>query len=263
MMGIEGTGGQAERQQGRRAGGAPEAAIAIRAGGVRDGVGARGRGRRADAGKARPTERDVDVLRVIGEQFAVSMPQAQLLLGVGTERAARWSRDRWRKAGWVDSRVLLHNGPSIIWLTRAGQRVAGIDYKVWSPSVGNLEQILAINHVRIQVRRHVSDAAWICARELRRYDRPTVSEPPHRPDGVVDFGDDGGQVAVQIELFTRKRRYLLDNTEKLLDRYPGGVWYFARRPQQPTLMRVARDLGERVNVYDLPAAFDRWTATLP
>jgi hypothetical protein len=202
------------------------------------------------------------VLRVIGEQCAVSMPQAQALLAVGTERAARWSRDRWRKAGWVDSRVLLHNGPSMIWLTRAGQQVAGLDYKLWRPSVGLLDQILAVNYARIVVRRHRPDALWVCARELRRYDHQTSRQVPHRPDAVVRFGEQEG--AVQVELFARKRRYLVDNTETLLDRYTGGVWYFARQRERGALERFARDCGdERVKVYPLPENYDRWVPDQP
>ena len=60
---------------------------------------------------------------LIGEQYAITVDQLARLIG-RTHRTARWLRDRWRKAGWVESRQLAAGGPSFLWLTRQGTRIA-------------------------------------------------------------------------------------------------------------------------------------------
>jgi hypothetical protein len=67
------------------------------------------------------------------------------------------------------------------------------------------------------------------------------------------------EIAIQLEMFARTRRYLVANTETLLDRYTSGVWYFARQRERGALERFARDSGDdRVKVYPLPEGYDRW-----
>ena len=53
------------------------------------------------------TERDLRLLALIGEQYALSIEQlARLTTG------ARYLRDRWRRAGWVDGGRLTYTLPS-------------------------------------------------------------------------------------------------------------------------------------------------------
>jgi hypothetical protein len=56
--------------------------------------------RRQDAGHPRVSPRDLSLLRLIGEHYAVTLPQLARLIG-RSEHAARWLRARWQKAGWV------------------------------------------------------------------------------------------------------------------------------------------------------------------
>ena len=79
--------------------------------------------RRSDAGHIRVAQRDLELLRVVGEQFAITLPQLARLMG-RSEHAARWLRAR-----WVDGRALLVGGAVFVWLTRPGQRLSGLSYK--------------------------------------------------------------------------------------------------------------------------------------
>jgi hypothetical protein len=96
-----------------------------------------GRARRADAGLIRTTERDLRLLRIVGEQYALSVPQLARLMG-RSEHAGRWLRERWQRAGWVEGRALIVGQPPFVWLTRRGLSAAGLDYPVWRLTPGAL-----------------------------------------------------------------------------------------------------------------------------
>lgn len=55
---------------------------------------ARARPRRSDAGHVKLSARDLELLRFVGEQYAVTLPQLARLMG-RTVHAARWLRARW------------------------------------------------------------------------------------------------------------------------------------------------------------------------
>ena len=117
-------------------------------------------GRRADAGLPRATERDLRLLRVVGEQYAVTLPQLAVLMGRSVH-TARWLRDRWRRAGWVESRTVLAARPVFVWLTRSGSRAAGLDYPAWRPTPGLLAHVEAVTDVRLHVAATDPEARWI------------------------------------------------------------------------------------------------------
>src|SRR3954452_709954 len=155
--------------------------------------------RRADAGLIRVTERDLVLLRWVGDQYAVALPQLARLMG-RSEHAARWLRARWQRAGWAQGRTLLVGRPVFVWPTRDGSRVAGAGFKVWEPNAGALAHIEAVNDVRLLVAQRRPEAVWVCERELTA--RPLAGAPgvrAHRPDAVVQV-DGGRRVAVEVEL---------------------------------------------------------------
>lgn len=80
---------------------------------------------RIDATGVRCSHRDLKLLRFIGEQYAVTLPQLARLMD-RSYHAARWLRSRWERAGWVKGRALLVGEPVFIWLTRRGLGVAGL-----------------------------------------------------------------------------------------------------------------------------------------
>jgi hypothetical protein len=208
---------------------------------------AAGRRRRADAGLVRVSPRDVELLRVVGEQYAVTVPQLARLMG-RSEHAAVWLRKRWQRAGWVEGRALLVGRPVFVWPTRAGLEVAGLPYKPWAPSPGALAHVEAVTAVRLWLDARGHGWEWVPERELVR----EHGRQGHRPDALVLA--DGQQVPVEVELAQKKRERLEAIVRGHLAAHP-TVWYFAAPAPKRVLDELAAGLGgERLQVLPLPAA---------
>lgn len=208
------------------------------------------RQRRSDAGTLRCSARDLELLRIVGEQYAVTLPQLARMMGCSSH-AARWLRSRWERAGWARGRALLVGEPVFVWLTRRGQSLAGIEYSVWRPNAGMLAHIAAVTDVRLHVLDRHPGAAWVCERELHR-ELPGASggRQRHRPDGLVVI--DGREVAVEVELTLKRRARIEQIMAELVARY-GSVTYFAAPSPRRALQRLAAEIGRgRVQVLDLP-----------
>src|SRR5918999_4279307 len=95
------------------------------------------RRRRSDAGELRCSGRDLELLSIVGEQYALSLPQLTRLMGRSVH-AARWLRSRWERAGWARGRALLVGEPVFVWLTRRGLRLAGLPFRAWRENPGAL-----------------------------------------------------------------------------------------------------------------------------
>lgn len=84
------------------------------------------RGRRADRGVVRLTDRDIASLRWIGEQYAIRVDQLSCLLGRPanpvSDSTARGVVSRWVRAGFADYRKLIAGEPGFVWATRRGLR---------------------------------------------------------------------------------------------------------------------------------------------
>jgi len=211
---------------------------------------ARSRARRADAGSVRVSARDIELLRIVGEQYALTLPQLARLMRC-SEHAARWLRSRWERAGWAKGRALLVGEPVFVWLTRRGTSLAGIDYAVWRPNPGMLAHIAAVTDVRLHVLDGHPDATWVCERELHQELAATPGgRQRHRPDGLVVI--DGREVAVEVELTLKRRARIEQIMAELVARY-GSVTYFAAPAPRRALTAVAADIGrDRVQVLPLP-----------
>src|SRR5436190_253931 len=208
------------------------------------------RARRSDIGSIRCSQRDLDLLRVVGEQYAVTLPQLARMMGCSSH-AARWLRSRWERAGWARGRALLVGEPVFVWLTRRGQSLAGIDYSVWRANPGMLAHIAAVTDVRLHVLDRHPGGTWVCERELHReLGAAPGGRQRHRPDGLVVI--DGREVAVEVELTLKRRARIEQIMAELVARY-GSVTYFAASAPRRTLTAVAADIGrDRVQVLDLP-----------
>src|SRR5207253_5495356 len=115
----------------------------------------------------------------------VSLPQLAVLMG-RSSHAARWRRARWQQAGWVGGRALLVAWPVFLWLTGAGRRLAGGEFRLWRPNAGRLAHISAVNDVRLHVQARSPDARWVCERRLAR--ERARQRRAHLPDAVVEVG---------------------------------------------------------------------------
>lgn len=208
------------------------------------------RARRSDAGTVRCSARDLELLRTVGEQYAITLPQLARMMGCSLH-GARWLRSRWERAGWARGRALLVGEPVFVWLTRRGQSLAGIDCAVWRPNAGMLADIAAVTDVRLHVLDRHHGATWVCERELHRELAAAPGQRKrHRPDGLVVV--DGREVAVEVELTLKRRARIEQIMAELVARY-GSVTYFAAAAPRRALTAVAADIGrDRVQVLDLP-----------
>jgi DNA-binding CsgD family transcriptional regulator len=221
----------------------------------RAGTEGRRRAVRSDAGEVRCSPRDLELLRIVGEQYAISLPQLARLMGC-SGHAARWLRSRWERAGWARGRALVVGRPVFVWLTRRGQRIAGSDYALWRPNPGMLAHIDAVTEVRLDVAARHPGAEWVCERELyRELGAPPAARRRHTPDGLVVV--DGREVAVEVELTLKRRARMERIMRELVARY-GSVTYFAASAPRRSLERLADEVGGgRVQVLGLPAGATR------
>ena len=210
-------------------------------------VAGRLRKRRVDAGSVRLSERDGPVLRLIGEQYAVSVDQLARLIG-RSHRTGRWLRDRWRQAGWVESRQLTVDGPSFLWLTGAGGRLAGSPFRTWRPNAALVPHIEAVTEVRLLLERQ-HPHAWVCERALAQRLRSQGTRA-HLPDAVLETGNK--RIAVEVELTLKSRARLEALLFELAQSYD-RVWYFAAPTLLPRLREIAGELPwQNVAVHAYP-----------
>lgn len=147
-------------------------------------------------GARRASLRDRKLLRVIGEQFVVTLPQLAFLIG-RSDRSARWLRTRWQRAGWIDARQFFTSAPTFCWLTCAGLRVAGLRYKVWQPAGAGamLLKMAALVEVRLAVERQFPQVVWTPRRDLFALRRDHI-QPEHVSDALLTL--DGTEVALEL-----------------------------------------------------------------
>lgn len=208
-----------------------------------------GRRRRSDFGSVRISERDVELLQLVGEQYAITVEQLAKLIG-RTERTARWLRDRWRKAGWIESRLLQAGGPSFIWLSRRGSRIALSPFRTWQPNPALAVHIEAVTETRLLLERQLRLGDWQSERALAKTYGWRSEARLHLPDAVLDTGE--GQVAVEVELSLKSRARLEAIVADLGERYQ-QVWYFAAPRLVPTLRELAgRARWQNVRVHHQP-----------
>lgn len=209
----------------------------------------RGVGGGGSVGSVRFSERDRELLAVIGEQFAVTVEQLGLLMGRSFS-AGRWLRDRWLRAGWVESRQLVAGGPSFLWLTGEGRRVAGSPYRRWLPNPALIAHIEAVTDTRLLLERRLKLGEWECERSLAKTAWSEEARQQHLPDAVLNTAR--GRIAVEVELTLKSRVRLDVIVSELAQRY-SQVWYFAAVRARPALEAIVADMGwANVSVYCYP-----------
>lgn len=224
--------------------------------GKEEGVSRSGRRQRADLGSIRFSERDQELLELIGEQYAVTVEQLAVLSG-RSYAMGRWLRDRWRKAGWVESRQLLPHGPAFVWLTPEGTRVAQSRYRTWRPNPSLIGHIESVTEVRVMLERQLGLGVWECERSLAKAAWSRSKRRPHLPDGVLETSQ--GRVAIEVELQRKSRVRLNAILGELAQRYP-QIWYFAAPPVLALLRSLAAEGAWRnITVHAYPPTLEELT----
>ena len=112
---------------------------------------------------ASSTPSALDVATVLLTRLSTAGPERGSQL---SRRAVREQLGRWEQAGWAERRRLL--GHTWVTLTRAGLRLAGLDYEVWSLALDRLDHHHAAAVVRLHREPIPGAGGWVCERALWR-----------------------------------------------------------------------------------------------
>jgi hypothetical protein len=141
------------------------------------------------------TDRDVAVLRWLGQQYAARSDVLRVVLGrlsPGAPRVAgqlgeqtlRQILDRWEDRGLVERDRLLGH----LWVapTPKAMRLVGLDVRAWSFVIPQLAHVHAVGVVRLALEPSIpAGGRWLSERELRREAGKSLV-----PDGAVQLPDD-------------------------------------------------------------------------
>jgi hypothetical protein len=227
------------------------------------------RTRRWDAGPE-ATARDLVALRFVGEQYTARLDTLAIVLGrlspavvqdagrLG-DRTVRQRVERWEAAGWAERHRML--GHTWVLPTRAGLRLAGLEFDPWIPAVDRLAHHHAAAVVRLHREPVPGRGGWVCERELwRRRGRASW----HMVDGALPApvpagwqGIDQAWELVEVEL-TQKARPRVVAAVKTRPPHTASITYYVPPALQGALSAllagVVRELGGRppVMVEQLP-----------
>lgn len=209
--------------------------------------------RRSDYGTVRATERDLQLLRWIGDQFAVNTEQLKSLMNRWkrasepdwqaesiSDETVKWLIKRWRKAGWVESRKLLAREPAWVWLSNEGLKAIGLPYPPYEPTAGRLSHIYHVNMVRLYIeQRRGDEVQWISERQIN-VERKKEGKR-HTVDGEVVLQNT--VIGIEVEQTQKSKRRLAAIVHELQEDYK-VVWYFAsERALEAVREAVARVEG--------------------
>jgi hypothetical protein len=178
------------------------------------------RGRRADAGVVRVTDRDVRVLRWLGEQFGAPMATVAALYGVG-ERDARRHAARLERAGYATRQ----RAPGTTWLvpTSRGLRFAGLEHEVWTLVAWKSDHTAAVGRLRLRLAALYPEATWTSERAIRSRWANTGARVRFA-DGQLDFP---GTTCIGVELeLHRKKPHQYQSVAGDVDPAFDQVWWF-------------------------------------
>lgn len=145
------------------------------------------------------SERDRQLLRLIGEQYLVTLPQLAYLAG-RSERTARWLRTRWQRAGLAHAGMLLVEEPTIVWLTRRGLACVNLPWKEVRPSYQTVETAAALVELRLAASAQYPGARWVPRRAVAH--RQPVQSPT--PDALLETETTTVAVAVKLRQLDRR-----------------------------------------------------------
>jgi hypothetical protein len=197
-----------------------------------------------------------DVLAVVLGRLSPAAPRSAGRLG---HRTMRQRVERWEAAGWSERRRMLDH----TWVlpTRAGLRLAGLDFDPWTPALDRLAHHHAVAVVRLAREPIPGQSGWVCERELWRR-RGKASW--HLADGALPdpvptdwHGIDQAWELVEVEL-TQKARPRVVAAVKTRPPHTARITYYVpaalHGALSALLTNVVRELGGRppVAVEPLP-----------
>jgi len=205
------------------------------------------------------SERDRELLELVEEQYAITLPQLARLIG-RTHETARALRDRWKRAGWIDSGKLAVDAPPFVWLTKRAPIEPS--FRTWEPRPGLALHIAAITDVRILLERELRRGRWECERAIaQRFAYQGRRGRDHLPDALLHTR--AGTVAIEVELTLKSRERVAAIILELAREYE-HVWYFAPATLASKLARIAAETPwGNVHVQTQPPSALDFLATAP
>ena len=166
--------------------------------------------------RASITERDLSVLRFVGEQYTVPMavvgqlvdPDGTLAPG-SVATVARRAAGRLEQLGYAGRRPLL--GQQWLIPTRTGLRAAGLDYRAEVPAESLLRHVATVARLRLHLAAAEPTAEWESERSIRRQWGDTRVR---RVDGALArtsiirydaYGGTGGHQSASVALLDSAR----------------------------------------------------------
>ncbi len=207
-------------------------------------------------------DRDLSTLIWVGEQSAVSLDHLRLLLGARSKKptkeqgilsasAADQVLKRWRMLHLIDQKKILASTPPWIWLTPYGLRELDLDFKPFSPRLGALSHLHAINFVRMLTEKQAKDAEWISQRYLlaEQPRRRAGEDIPHIPDAEVYYRD--ASYAIEVELAVKAQARLVSILQELVRVYDFVHYYASEEAAQAVhnaLAELSADEQKQVRI---------------
>lgn len=155
------------------------------------------------------TERDLEVLGWIADQYAVRTDVIRWLLGNGTPLSDSRTRAvvaRWQRAGVAESRRFFAGAPHAVWLTRAGMALVRPGWRTRPPTLSLLAHHHAVSQVRLAIEARGHGTDWVCERVLYKQ---RATPDAHVPDGTFRSAR-GPVTAVEVELTLKSSDRLRD-----------------------------------------------------
>lgn len=187
----------------------------------------------------RVTDRDLVLLRWIGQQYSVDLEHLRILAGMNTERKTKrtnkvakvtvWKLiQRWQEMGLVNYQKFEHGAdkPGWVWLSVQGLQFAGLDYKYNEPNFMLLAHRREVNNVRLwfekQADEQEEELQWTSEREWLYLMGGKVG---HIPDAIIIWK--GKKLALEIELSRKRSNRLEEIITGILsiEGIDGGVYF--------------------------------------
>jgi hypothetical protein len=194
--------------------------------------------------------RDLEVVGWLAEQYAARVDQLEILLGCAPRTVQR-TLARLRDARLILTRRVLVGEPAWVIPTSAGLRVNEHRFALWTPRIGLLAHVAAVNDVRLHIGQRSPSSEWVCERLLAR----ERQHGEHLPDALVLT--EGRRVAIEVELTVKSQRRITAILDELVGRFDAVLYYCAPAPHRQLSKLADSGRWPTLGVRELPSREER------
>lgn len=198
------------------------------------------------------TDRDLEVLGWITDQYAVRTDVIRWLLGNGrplSDSRTRAVVARWQRAGLANSQRFFASAPHVVWTTRSGSALVRPGWRSRPPNLALLAHHHAVSQVRLAIEQRGHGTDWVCERVLYRQ---RATPEAHVADGTFRSSR-GPLTAVEVELTLKAADRLRDIVRDLTLDHEAVLYVVGDSAIGRAVDAAAQSVGEcdRVHVVDL------------